>query len=63
MSSDAASFVGSIPEQYDHGLGPIIFAPGGRLQSGARSGDRRRYRDCHPPVAQFFASGRALGGD
>src|ERR1700730_16800840 len=29
MSSDAASaasFVGSIPEHYDHGLGPILFA-------------------------------------
>jgi ubiquinone/menaquinone biosynthesis C-methylase UbiE len=26
MSSDAASFIGSIPEHYDHGLGPIIFA-------------------------------------
>jgi hypothetical protein len=26
MSSDAASFVGSIPAHYDHGLGPIIFA-------------------------------------
>src|ERR1700730_19460450 len=26
MSSGAASFVGSIPEHYDHCLGPIIFA-------------------------------------
>ncbi len=26
MSSDAASFVGSIPEHYDCGLGPVIFA-------------------------------------
>jgi ubiquinone/menaquinone biosynthesis C-methylase UbiE len=26
MSSDAANFVGSIPEHYDRGLGPIIFA-------------------------------------
>ena len=26
MNSDAASFVGSIPEHYDSGLGPLIFA-------------------------------------
>ena len=26
MSDDAASFVGSIPEHYDRGLGPILFA-------------------------------------
>lgn len=26
MSSDAANFTGSIPEHYDRGLGPIIFA-------------------------------------
>ncbi|HEX9470814.1 MAG TPA: hypothetical protein VF957_14870 [Bradyrhizobium sp.] len=25
MSHDAASFVGSIPQYYDEGLGPIIF--------------------------------------
>jgi len=26
MNSDAANFVGSVPEHYDHSLGPIIFA-------------------------------------
>jgi hypothetical protein len=26
MSDDAASFVGNIPQHYDQGLGPIIFA-------------------------------------
>ena len=26
MSSDAASFIGNIPQHYDQGLGPIIFA-------------------------------------
>jgi hypothetical protein len=26
MSDDATGFVGSIPEYYDRGLGPIIFA-------------------------------------
>jgi ubiquinone/menaquinone biosynthesis C-methylase UbiE len=26
MSSDAASFVGNIPENYDRGLGPVVFA-------------------------------------
>jgi hypothetical protein len=25
MSNDAASFIGSIPQHYDQGLGPIIF--------------------------------------
>ena len=25
MSDDAAGFVGSVPENYDRGLGPIIF--------------------------------------
>lgn len=26
MSSDAASFIGNIPEHYDRGLGPVVFA-------------------------------------
>jgi hypothetical protein len=26
MSSDAAGFIGNIPQHYDQGLGPIIFA-------------------------------------
>jgi hypothetical protein len=26
MSDNAAGFTGSIPEEYDHGLGPVIFA-------------------------------------
>jgi hypothetical protein len=26
MSSDAAGFIGNIPQYYDQGLGPIIFA-------------------------------------
>jgi SAM-dependent methyltransferase len=26
MSSDSASFIGNIPEHYDRGLGPVLFA-------------------------------------
>ena len=26
MSSDAAGFIGNIPQYYDQGLGPVIFA-------------------------------------
>jgi ubiquinone/menaquinone biosynthesis C-methylase UbiE len=34
MSDNAAGFTGSIPEEYDHGLGPVIFADYAAVMAG-----------------------------
>ena len=63
MSDDATGFVGSIPQNYDRGLGPILFsdyaeqtarlvagyAPSRVLETGAGTGTvTRRLRDLLP---------------
>ena len=58
MSDDATGFVGSIPENYDRGLGPIIFADyaehTARLVAGY-AGDRRRDRHSYAVPARSVA--------
>src|SRR5215470_20380641 len=71
MSDDAAGFVGSIPEIYDRGLGPIIFtdydehtarlvagyAPSRVLETGAGTGIvTRRLRDLLPVTTRLIAA-------
>jgi ubiquinone/menaquinone biosynthesis C-methylase UbiE len=71
MSDDAAGFVGSIPETYDRGLGPIIFteydeytarlvasyAPSRVLETGAGTGIvTRRLRDLLPATTRLIAT-------
>lgn len=71
MSDQAASFVGSIPEQYDRGLGPIIFAdyavdmarrvaaygPARVLETAAGTGIvTRQLRDLLPAAAVLTAT-------
>jgi ubiquinone/menaquinone biosynthesis C-methylase UbiE len=71
MSEDAAGFVGSIPENYDRGLGPIIFtdydehtarlvagyAPSRVLETGAGTGIvTRRLRDLLPATTRLIAT-------
>jgi ubiquinone/menaquinone biosynthesis C-methylase UbiE len=71
MSDDAAGFVGSIPENYDRGLGPIIFtdydehtarlvasyAPSRVLETGAGTGIvTRRLRDLLPATTRLIAT-------
>lgn len=71
MSSDAASFVGNIPEYYDRGLGPVIFAdyavdmarrvaalkPARVLETAAGTGIvTRRLRDVLPATAHLTAT-------
>jgi ubiquinone/menaquinone biosynthesis C-methylase UbiE len=71
MSSDAASFVGSIPEHCDLGLGPIIFAdyaadialraaacaPARVLETAAGTGIvTRQLRDRLPTSVQLVAT-------
>ena len=71
MSDDAAGFVGSIPENYDRGLGPIIFsnydehtarlvagyAPSRVLETGAGTGIvTRRLRDLLPATTRLVAT-------
>ena len=71
MSSDAASFIGNIPQHYDQGLGPIIFAeyaadiarraaagrPARVLETAAGTGVvTRRLRDALPGDTQLTAT-------
>jgi SAM-dependent methyltransferase len=71
MSSDAAGFVGNIPQHYDQGLGPIIFAeyaadiarraaasrPARVLETAAGTGIvTRKLRDALPADAQLTAT-------
>src|SRR5215471_1659926 len=71
MSDDATGFVGSIPENYDRGLGPILFAdydehtarlvagyaPSRVLETGAGTGIvTRRLRDLLPATARLIAT-------
>jgi ubiquinone/menaquinone biosynthesis C-methylase UbiE len=71
MSGDAASFVGDIPQNYDRGLGPMIFAdyaddlarraaayaPRRVLETAAGTGIvSRRLRDLLPPDASLTAT-------
>ena len=43
MADDAASFTGSIPQYYDQGLGPVIFAG---YAADTSCIDRSRVREC-----------------
>jgi len=71
MSSDAASFIGNIPQYYDQGLGPIIFAeyaadiarraaagsPARVLETAAGTGIvTRKLRDALPADTQLTAT-------
>src|SRR6516225_2879679 len=71
MSDEARGFVGSIPENYDRGLGPIFFAdytehtarlvagytPSRVLETGAGTGIvTRRLRDLLPPTTSLIAT-------
>ena len=71
MSDDATGFVGNIPENYDRGLGPIIFAdyaghtarlvagyaPSRVLETGAGTGIvTRRLRDLLPATTMLIAT-------
>lgn len=71
MSSDAAGFIGNIPQYYDQGLGPIIFAeyaadiarrvasgrPARVLETAAGTGIvTRKLRDALPDNTQFTAT-------
>ena len=71
MSDDATGFVGGIPENYDCGLGPIIFtdydehtarlvagyAPSRVLETGAGTGIvTRRLRDLLPATTRLIAT-------
>ena len=71
MSDDVAGFVGSIPENYDRGLGPIFFtdyaehtarlvagyAPSRVLETGAGTGIvTRRLRDLLPATTRLIAT-------
>jgi len=71
MSDQAANFVGSIPEHYDRGLGPVFFAdfademarrvaafaPRRVLETSAGTGIvTRRLRDLLPPETQIVAT-------
>ena len=71
MSDDATGFVGSIPENYDRGLGPILFAdyadytaglvagyaPSRVLETGAGTGIvTRRLRDLLPATTRLIAT-------
>src|SRR5688500_11332034 len=71
MSNDSASFVGSIPQYYDQGLGPIIFAdyaadmaqraaagdPARVLETAAGTGIvTRKLRDALPVDAHLTAT-------
>ena len=71
MSDDATGFVGSIPENYDRGLGPIFFtdyaehtarlvagyAPSRVLETGAGTGIvTRRLRDLLPATTRLIAT-------
>jgi SAM-dependent methyltransferase len=71
MSSDAAGFVGNIPQHYDQGLGPIIFAeyatdiarraaasrPARVLETAAGTGIvTRKLRDALPADTQLTAT-------
>lgn len=71
MSNDAASFTGSIPQYYDQGLGPVIFAgyaadiaqraaagnPARVLETAAGTGIvTRKLRDALPAAAHLIAT-------
>jgi ubiquinone/menaquinone biosynthesis C-methylase UbiE len=71
MSSDAASFIGNIPEHYDHGLGPMFFvdyaadiahraagySPARVLETAAGTGIvTRQLRDILPEGAHLTAT-------
>ena len=71
MSNDAAGFVGTIPQHYDHGLGPMIFAdfaadiaqrisagkPARVLETAAGTGIvTRRLRDALPADTKLTAT-------
>ena len=71
MSDDATGFVGSIPQNYDRGLGPILFAdyaehtarlvpdyaPPRVLETGAGTGIvTRRLRDLLPATTRLIAT-------
>jgi len=71
MSDDATGFVGSIPENYNRGLGPIIvadyaehtarlvagYAPSRVLETGAGTGIvTRRLRDLLPTTTRLIAT-------
>ena len=70
MSSDAASFIGNIPEHYDRGLGPIFFgdyaadiahraagySPARVLETAAGTG-------IDAPITRYSARGRASDCD
>src|SRR6266496_2114604 len=71
MSDQAASFIGSIPEHYDRGLGPVFFAdfaeemarrvaarsPRRVLETSAGTGIvTRRLRDLLPPETQLLST-------
>ena len=55
MSDDAAGFVGSIPENYDCGLGPIIFKP-------TTTSIRRGFSPVTPFVVQMLLRLLSVGG-
>jgi hypothetical protein len=66
MSSDAAMFIGNIPEHYDTGLGPMIFldyaayiARRAAACNHARTRNSRRHRDRDTAITRFSASRRA----
>ena len=44
MSSDATGFIGNIPQYYDQGLGPIIFAEYAADIARRTAASRRRFR-------------------
>jgi ubiquinone/menaquinone biosynthesis C-methylase UbiE len=71
MSDEATGFVGSIPENYDRGLGPVLFAdyaehtarlvagyaPSRVLETGAGTGIvTRRLRDLLPATTRLIAT-------
>src|SRR5512133_3347195 len=71
VSGDAASFIGNIPEHYDTGLGPVIFAdyaadiarrtaacgPARVLETAAGTGIvTRQLRDVLPPGVHLTAT-------
>jgi ubiquinone/menaquinone biosynthesis C-methylase UbiE len=53
MSGNAASFIGNIPENYDRGLGPVIF-------SGYAADMARRAATCNPTRVLETAAGTGI---
>ncbi len=53
MSNDASRFIGSIPQHYDHGLGPMIFVD-------YAADIARRVAACHPARVLETAAGTGI---